>query len=46
MVVISNPAVCDIRVFHAMVFGDKEVICDARISLLAFLKPKFVLKLR
>ena len=36
---------CDICVFHATMFGDIKIICDAGISFLAFLKPKFDLKL-
>ena len=45
--VILNPAtVCDICVFHTAVFGDIKITCDAGISFLAFLKPKFDLKLR
>ena len=27
--VISNPTVCDICVFHAVVLGDIKIICDA-----------------
>ena len=44
--VILNPTVCDICVFDDAVFRDIKITCDAGISFLAFLKPKFDLKLR
>ena len=43
--VISNPTVCNICVFHAVVFGDIKIIFDAGISLFVFSKAKFDLKL-